>query len=166
MEYRNLVMGFVKAEVLDYTNIKNNYDKEDRYDYKQCIFNWDDRVCIDFYNKFKEYVCGEGFEIDLILSNVINPSALVYAIENKYELEYDIANRVNEWISDSDNYYLLNWYCFYITDDIIDKYQDFINDVFNDTTTKRVAIDKLKRNRIVNEGFLLKVSMMRCGMFD
>jgi len=31
--------------------------------------------------------------------------------------------------------------------------------------TFNIAINKLKRNRIVNEGFLLKVSIMRCGMF-
>ena len=31
--------------------------------------------------------------------------------------------------------------------------------------TFNIAINKLKRNKIVNEGFLLKVSIMRCGMF-
>ena len=29
----------------------------------------------------------------------------------------------------------------------------------------KLAINKLKRNKIVNDGFLLKVSIMKCGMF-
>ena len=29
----------------------------------------------------------------------------------------------------------------------------------------KLAINKLKRNKLVNEGFLLKVSIMKCGLF-
>ena len=41
-------------------------------------------------------------------------------------------------------------------DEIMEKYNDCIF---------KLAINKLKRNKLVNDGFLLKVSIMKCGMF-
>ena len=50
-------------------------------------------------------------------------------------------------------------------DEILDQYADFMNDVLNNITAKKIAISKIKRNRIVNEGLLLKLSMRDCGLF-
>jgi hypothetical protein len=49
--------------------------------------------------------------------------------------------------------------------DIREEYKDFITDIFYNRTAKKIAISKLKRNKIVNEGILLKLSMKNCGMF-
>ena len=47
------------------------------------------------------------------------------------------------------------------------RYDGFLSILVNRyyKNTFNIAINKLKRNKIVNEGFLLKVSIMRCGMF-
>jgi len=47
------------------------------------------------------------------------------------------------------------------------RHDGVLHNLVNRYHTKifNLAINKLKRNRIVNEGFLLKVSKMKCGMF-
>ena len=44
-------------------------------------------------------------------------------------------------------------------------YQDIVDEYTNNTVAKRIAISKLKRNKIVNLGILLKISMRESGVF-
>ena len=45
-------------------------------------------------------------------------------------------------------------------------YQTVIDEYQQNTVAKRIAISKLKRNKIVNFGILLKISMRESGVFD
>ena len=58
-----------------------------------------------------------------------------------------------------------------INEDYIEIFNEFaillgysiLNEYFS--TARRIAISKLKRNKIVNNGILLKISMRDCGLF-
>jgi len=59
-----------------------------------------------------------------------------------------LREKVDEFFDDEENIDMLN--------KIINEYNDCIF---------KLAINKLKRNKLVNNGFLLKVSIMKCGLF-
>ena len=90
---------------------------------------------------------------------IILPESLEYAEDSA------MTEDVIYWLKKDNDDKILNFYGLSITSEIIDKYADYVNDIYNNTTARRIAISKLKRNKIVNEGILLKISMMRCGLF-
>ena len=146
----------VEDMLLNPDNIKQFYNSDNNLYYEDYIFDYGYN-CNIVYRLF-ELACMEcNFDFDFIMLRIIIPEVL----ENgKYDIEY-----YAEHIKDEKYHKLLCTYALIKARNIIEQYQDYILDICNNTTAKKIAINKLKRNKLVNNGFLLKVSMMRCGMF-
>ena len=142
MDIDDVAYNYVRDELLNYHNIKKHYANiEDPQDYKQYLFN------------------ERESKIAYIMYRNITPVVL------EYSEEYNIHNEVASWIYAGNDARMLSMFALSIADEIIDTYQDFINDILNDTTARKIAISKIKRNKIVNCGILMKLSMKNCGMF-
>jgi len=154
----------VRDIILDPNNIKEHFQKhytnnddydEDAYEYKHMLFN----NYRDNHPQFEKAIKECDFDYTYIMYRIITPATLEYADE------FDMVNQVVDWIKDHNDSKIVDLYSLSIADEIINDYEDYIKDIVNDTTAKKIAINKLKRNKLVNNGFLLKVSIMRCGMF-
>jgi hypothetical protein len=82
-----------------------------------------------------------------------------------YAAEFDMEKDVIDWIKSNNDIKIVSLYALSIADEIIDSHLDFINDILNSTTARTIAISKLKRLSIVNNGLFLKLSMRDCGLF-
>jgi hypothetical protein len=71
-------------------------------------------------------------------------------------------NIVN-WLKNCAYHVVFGVYGLYFAEEIMDQYRGDILHLYY--IPRKIAISKLKRNRIVNEGILLKLSMKNCGMF-
>ena len=156
--------NFVRDALLNVDNIKKYYILDGDYDddidhYKHSIFNNDYALCEDFYWRFEAMTRHCKFDYYYILYRQIIPKVIAYSDE------LDMHTDVIHWIQNNDDIMIVSLYALSIADEMIDKYRDFIKDIVNDTTAKRLAINKLKRNKLVNEGILLNLSMRDCGMF-
>ena len=151
--------NFVKERILDAERIIR-HDKEGFRgdDYKYRIFNYGNDSCNEVLNDFKSMVSKRKYNYHQLIRSII-PTILYYAEETDYEY------MIWEYIKENDDVNLFCLYSLSIAEEIIEKYEDYINDILNNTTAKGIAINKLKRNRIVNEGILLRISMKECGMF-
>jgi len=154
----------VRDIILDTNNIKEHFQKhytnnddydDDAYEYKHMLFN----NYRDNYTQFEKTIKECDLHYDYIMYRIIIPAVLEYADE------FDMVNQVVDWIKDHNDSKIVDLYSLSIAEDIIDEYSDYIKDIVNNTTAKKIAINKLKRNKIVNEGILLNLSMRDCGMF-
>ena len=152
---------FIKDIVLDPVNIKEHLPKIDdnicEYGYR--LFNQDEDEIYENYRKFREMIKKCKFDYFFIMYKIILPLTFEWADD------FAMTEDVIDWLKKDDDDKILNFYGFSICYEMCDKYKDYIYDIFNDTTARRIALSKLKRNKIVNEGILLKISMMRCGLF-
>ena len=155
--------NFVRDELLDVDNIRKYFILDDDYDadidYKHSIFNNDYAMCVDFYKRFEEMTRLCNFDFNYIMYKKIMPNVLAYTVD------IDMQADVIRWLQTNDDISIVSIYALSIADEIIDKYRDFIRDILLDTTAKKIAINKIKRNKIVNDGLLLNLSMRDCGMF-
>ena len=151
----NFITTLVKEWLLCPDNIKEKYGYDDE-DYKGLIF---DDYCTEdelFYEKF----------VDYITENKLNKYQILYAmLPAVLEYEQNDMGYVCEWIENGNEPKILTTYALSIAGDIVDKYQNYIYEIRYGTTSRKIAISKLKRNKLVNEGILLKLSMKNCGMF-
>ena len=153
---------FVRDTLLNVDNIKEYYlldDDDDDIAYKHSIFNKDYDMCEDFYWSFEAMTRHCKFDYYYIMYKKIIPAVFTYADE--FDMQPDVIN----WIQNNDDVRIVSLYALSIADGLIDNYRDFIKDVLLDTTAKKIAINKIKRNKIVNDGLLLNLSMRDCGMF-
>ena len=155
-----IAYAFVRDELINYRNIKTYFRKgEDDDDYKQRLFNSREISTVYLQLKFQKLVSHGNLDYNYIMYRVITPAALEYAAD------CDILSSVADWIYSGNDAQMIMMYALSFADEILDQYADFMNDVLNNITAKKIAISKIKRNRIVNEGLLLKLSMRDCGMF-
>tara|TARA_R110000824_G_scaffold210923_1_gene396813 strand:- start:608 stop:1111 length:504 start_codon:yes stop_codon:yes gene_type:complete len=160
MDIDDVAYNYVRDELLNYHNIKQHYANiEDPQDYKQYLFNERESKIAYFHIKFQRIVSKCEHDYNYIMYRNITPVVL------EYSEEYNIHNEVASWIYAGNDARMLSMFALSIADEIIDTYQDFINDILNDTTARKIAISKIKRNKIVNCGILMKMSMRDCGMF-
>mgnify|MGYP003629242706 FL=1 len=152
----NFVNTLIEEKLLDYDNIKQYYDPKYPEDYKLGLFNGCHYENIKFFDQFVQRAKLLGVNEYKILYKLL-PSVIDYCSE--YELFF------TDYIEDGDDWQILTLYALSVADNIINEYEDFVNDIVNNTTAKKIAISKLKRNKLVNEGILLKLSMKNCGMF-
>jgi hypothetical protein len=149
----------IKEMLLDYDNIKTYYDPDRPNAYPHELFSFDEDLVIKNYNKFVRYSkkCNENpYEHILYML----PSVIEYA---DYELGPDY---VLNWIQECRYSVIFGNYGLYISEyDFMVEYKNYILDIYFDKTARKIAINKLKRNKIVNEGILLKLSMKNCGLF-
>jgi len=150
---------FVRDIILDPNNIKEHYRVDDDTDYKYILFNHGDECCGKFYKDYKRMISNCEFDYNYIMYRIITPAVLEYADE------YNMLRDVVDWIKEHNDTNTMCIYALSIAEDIIDDYKDYINDILNDTTARTIAINKIKRNKIVNGGILLNLSMRDCGMF-
>ena len=148
----------IKEALLDYDNIKKYYDPKYPEDYKDYIFNDEEENIIINYNNFVNYIKSQDKHHFQVLYSLL-PIIFYHA------QEYDFTDSVVDSIIEGNNSFIFATYAMAVADDIINEYEDFVNDIVNNTTAKKIAISKLKRNKLVNEGILLKLSMKNCGMF-
>ena len=159
---------FVRDIILDPDNIKKHFQKEFinneddftdyAYEYKHTLFN-QDKETRDNHRHFVSMINDCDFDYHYLMFRIITPVSFEYAEE------YNITTDMVGWIKDQKDNKIFALYALSIADEIIEEYNDYIRNIVNDTTTEKIAISKLKRNRIVNEGILLKLSMKNCGMF-
>ena len=145
--------NFIQEIMLNPENIKNHYGE----DYKYKLFNNGNEGCDKVFNDFKNMVSKRKF-------NYHEHMRLITAGVVEY-LDDEDFGYFQKYLIEKDDCNLLMLYATYIADEIIEKYENYINDVTNNTTAKRIAINKLKRNKIANWGILLKISMKESGMF-
>lgn len=69
-----------------------------------------------------------------------------------YVKDIDNQEMEKEWLNSK------NKYCYKL-------HKKWLQDKKQKEVSFKLAINKLKRNKLVNNGFLLKVSIMKCGMF-
>ena len=147
----------IKEALFDYDNIKKYYVPEYPEDYKDELFNDEENIIIN-YNNFVNYIKSQDKHHFQVLYSLL-PIIFYHA------QEYDFTDSVVDSIIEGNNSFIFATYAMAVADDIINEYQKYMNDIYYDTTARRIAINKLKRNKIVNEGILLKLSMKNCGMF-
>jgi hypothetical protein len=147
----------IKEILLDYTNIRRYYDPKDDEDYPHQLFNIDEDFLITNYNIFIRYAkkCDENpYEC---LFRML-PDVFEYAEWVGHEPDH-----VASWLKNYSYHPIFGTYALYAAEEIMDEYRgDILNLYF---IPRKLAIKKLMRNRIVNEGILLKLSMKNCGMF-
>ena len=156
MSLYDLVMDLVKEKLLDCYNIKKYYDRKNRAEYKQSLFGGSHYDNIKFFQQFVKRAKLLGVNEYKILYKIL-PDVIYYCGEEEIFF--------TRYIEDGDDFQILVLYALSVADDIINDYKDFMKDIVNNTTAKKIAISKLKRNKIVNEGILLKLSMKNCGLF-
>ena len=152
----NFVNTLIEEKLLGCDNIKKYYDITQPEEYKFGLFNGCHYENIKFFHQFVQRAKLRGVNEYKILYKLL-PDVIDYCSE--YELCFA------KYIEDGDDWQILILYALSVADNIINEYEDFVNDIVNNTTAKKIAISKLKRNKIVNEGILLKLSMKNCGMF-
>jgi len=143
---------FIAQQFLDCDNIKKYYIHEDWTAYKHHLFNYDDEKCDSLYQKAQYDI-----QLDIL-------AMLPYCVD--YMEEFNDEKSLLLHIKYGEYYKIFCIYALSVGDDIVNQYQDFIDDIKNDTTIRNIAISKLRRNKIVNNGFLLNQSIRNCGMFD
>ena len=145
----NFLYHFVRDILLDYDNIISNEFF--------ATFHTNQK---EIYKKFVKLAVDLEYDVYEFMYKDILPAVIKYYENTSIDhLEY------LEWINYNQHYKVFTVFCDVIGMDILGEYQDFIIDVVNYKTAKKIAISKLKRNKIVNEGILLKLSMKNCGMF-
>ena len=149
---------FVRDIVLDPVNIKEHYVNDDNSEYGYMLFDQSEYDIWTNYLEFRALIKKCKFDYCYIMYKIILPLTFEYADG------FDMTKDVIGWLKDDDDK-ILNFYALSIVNEIINRYEDYINDILNNTTAKRIALMKLRRNKIVNEGIILKISMMRCGLF-
>ena len=114
----------------------------------------------EMYKKFVKLAVDLEYDVYEFMYEDVLPTVI------KYYENISIDSLVYlEWIRRGQHYKVFALFCHVIGTDIREEYKDFIIDVVNYKTARKIAISKLKRNKIVNEGILLKLSMKNCGMF-
>ena len=114
----------------------------------------------EIYKKFVKLAVDLEYDVYEFMYEDVLPTVIKY-YEN---ISVDSLEYLG-WIQRGQHYKVFTVFCNVIGMDILEEYQDFIIDVVNYKTARKIAISKLKRNKIVNEGILLKLSMKNCGMF-
>jgi hypothetical protein len=156
MDY-NPAKTIIKEILLDYKNIKKYYDPKEDEDYPHELFNNDECVVIDNYIKFKIYT-KECYENPYECLFRMLPYVFEYAECVGHEPEH-----VVRWLKNCCYHPVFGTYALYAAEEIMDECRgDILNLYF---IPRKLAIKKLMRNRIVNEGILLKLSMKNCGLF-
>jgi len=155
----NVTYTFIKDIVLDPSNIKEHYVIDDNCEYGYRLFTESEYDNYENYRSFREMIRKLHFDYFYIMYKIILPETLEYA--DGLDMTIDVVG----WLKNDDEDKIFNMYALSIVNEIIDEYEDYINDIVTNTTAKRLAINKLKRNKIVNNGIILKISMMRCGLF-
>ena len=148
----------IKEILLDYKNIKKYYDPKKDDEYPHQLFNNDEEVLINNYMIFVKCLkeCNENPHAHLFK---MLPTVFEYATCVGLGDHYVI-----EWLDDDCSYhYIFGTYAVAFAEEIMGEYDEYITNLY--FTPREIAISKLKRNRIVNEGVLLKLSMKNCGMF-
>ena len=155
----NVTDKFIKDIVLTPSNIKEHYEIDDNFMYGYRLFNQSEYDNYENYRTFREMIRKCNFDYFYIMYKIILPETLEYAED------FDMLKDVVGWLKNDDEDKIFNLYAFSIVYLTINRYEDYINDIYNNTTAKKIALMKLRRNKIVNEGIILKISMMRCGLF-
>ena len=148
----------IKEALFNYDNIKQYYDPKDPDHYKYELFRINEETLIINYNNFVNHIKRQGYHHFEVLYRLL---PLIFE-DGK---EHDINAYIVEWIIQGNNSLVFGTYAVYFCENISQKDKDYIEDIYNNTTAKKIAISKLQRNRIVNEGILLKLSMKNCGLF-
>ena len=152
---------FVRDIVLTPSNIKEHLPKigNNICEYGYRLFNQGHCGKYKNYRKFREMMSKCKFDYFCIMYKIILPLTFEWA--GKFDMTEDVIG----WLNNDDDDKIFNFYAFSIVYEIIEEYEDYINDIYNNTTAKKIALMKLRRNPIVNNGIILKISMMRCGLF-
>lgn len=179
---KNEVDKYIKDILLDYNNISKILDLSsisseptleyasvieligDYVSYAQDVFDNEDKEEEDKLNmlfNFKNNIAKENYY--QIMFSIIMPKALNYDTFRAFKACRNLTRY--RWVENSNSnllseFTLLSLYSEYWAKYNLEYYQEFINDVSFNITARKIAIKKLKRNKIVKEGFLLKVSKM------
>lgn len=155
-DYDEVAYKFVRDTLLDVDNIKRHFTLYDVDYYNgdyEIIFNRSYKNCNYIRELFETMISECGFEYNYIMYRIITPAAVSYA------REMDMEKDAIDWIIANDDTNIVSLYAISSIEEIMDTHQDFIKDILNGTTAKKIAINKLKRNKIVIEGLLLKISI-------
>jgi len=155
----SVIHAFIVEQYFNMYNLINLYDPENIYDYTHHIFNSTSRESERLYIEFS--LTREGVDFTDLL-----PECAEYVKERGYCKTDFLDNLVDEnW------YYFFCLYAISLGDNIVEKFHKNFNEIIEEYYNNYnklifdLAIRKLRRNKIVNHGFLLKVSIMKCGMF-
>ena len=148
----------IKKALFDYDNIKKYYDPHEETDYPYALFNNDETLIRIHFSNWACYLDNFHKNIGAKLYYIL-PEVIEYAEE------YSCLDLVMKWIKTGQDRYIFTTYALSWCFHNLYEYEKYMNDIYYDTTARRIAINKLKRNKIVNEGILLKLSMKNCGMF-
>ena len=150
----------IEEILLDYTNIRQYYDPQEDEDYPHELFNNNEDLVKTNYKKFKEYAEKCNANIYECLFRML-PDVFDYAEYVGHQGHQ--VQRVARYLQRGNHRAVFALYALSVAEEIMDEYRDDILNLY--FIPRKLAIKKLMRNRIVNEGILLKLSMKNCGMF-
>ena len=151
------VNEIVKEILLDYDNIKKYYDPDEDDNYPHEFFNNDEEILMENYWKFRECVKDYNENVYELLFKML-PDVLEYADDVGMKIRH-----ITIWFLRGSYHPIFGTYALKVAEEIMGEYDEYITNLYY--IPRKLAISKLKRNRIVNEGILLKLSMKNCGMF-
>jgi hypothetical protein len=135
--------------------IQNKYKVGDECNLQDIILDEIEWEALEIDGEFYEYKFLDTLDIVAVCAEYCRENERYkdftkWMFYRKYHecTSYVLRNKVAEFFDDEENIDMLN--------KMINEYNDCIF---------KLAINKLKRNKLVNNGFLLKVSIMKCGMF-
>jgi len=152
--YDSDINTFIIKQFFNIYNLINIYNRDYIYDYPTQIFD---------SNKFES----ERLYLDFSLNHAgvdfleILPDCAEYA--KKFNMLEEFTTKMIE----EDWGYFFTLYAISLGRNIIYCFREKFDKILQHYQYKifEIAINKLKRNKIVNKGFLLKISMKRSGMF-
>ena len=127
---------FVRDIVLDPSNIKEHYVNDDNYEYGYSLFNQDEDEIWENYRKFIIMINKCKFDYYFMMYKIILP------ITFEYVDEFDMTKDLIDWLKKDNEDQIFNIYAISIVDEIINRYEDYINDIYNNTTAKKIALMK------------------------
>tara|TARA_B110000503_G_C7101893_1_gene394167 strand:+ start:727 stop:1218 length:492 start_codon:yes stop_codon:yes gene_type:complete len=148
--------AFIINEYLNIHNIITRYDDKNIYSYANLLFNKDGEAL----ESYLDYIIKYGDDNIIIELLPICSNFLSQFSSGSVFIMNIIANK--EW------YKIFAIYALSIGKNIINYYRNYFNEVIrsHNNTMYNIAIKKLKRNTHVKNGIILKILIMRSGLFD